>query len=761
MFNKKKLSASVQAVVLSVPAALLLPMADAVAEGRNNELLEEVVVTARKRQESLSDVPISVSAFSGAQLEALGVENSGDIALAIPNLSWNTEFGRASPQVYMRGIGTNNFAPVNQGPVAIYQDGVIIGPNIVQGFAAFDLERVEVLKGPQGTLFGRNSTAGLVNFVSKAPVIESGQSGYVSVEVGDWGTTNIEGAVGFDISEKWAARISGVSNNSDGEYTNLNPEAEANAGGADDYSIRAQFLYDNGSNFNALFNLHRSEADPDVPPFKVAGVGGPASCATEVVFGQCATAFGFIDNPDFHVTSHQDDSENTDNTGGFAKLKYTFDNDLQLSSTTAYDKASIRRLDDVDESPANDEWDHYAVDFEWFSQEFLFSGESDAVNWHAGLYYYEEENEGILVFDFPTDDSVFGAGTGFGVGNFLATDTKTYALFGQAVWTLSDTVRLTTGLRFNKEDKDIDFLGFTNRTDPNRDTIYRSIDDIDLSDGITEPFADSSSENNVSGRISIDFTVNDNILLFGGFARGFKGGDVNGAATTASGAGIVDSETLDVIEFGMKGTFLDGAMRANAAVFFQDYQDQQVAVILPGTTAAGDPSFQNAASSKFPGIEADITWALSDDFTLLASVGYVDAEFDDYEFDGGDFSGNRVPLVSKIESWVMGQYNIPLKNEGTFTLQADASYQSDQFFTPQNGQFPEAAALFEDDLTLLNASFKYEAPNGNWSAKLFVKNLTDKQYLTSGFAIENFIAAAKPGPGRYTGVSFTVNFDAQ
>lgn len=759
MFGKSTLDMSVRVAVCSL-AVCSVSIASSSAFAKN-VLLEEITVTARKTEENLSDVPIAVSAFSGEQLEAMGVENSGDIALSVPNLTWNTEFGRASPQIYMRGVGTNNFAPINQGPVAVYQDGVFIGPNIVQGFAAFDLERMEALKGPQGTLFGRNSTGGLINFVSKKPTIGAGTTGYARLELGDWGTTNIEGAAGFDISENWAARIAGVSNKSDGEFTNNNPDADSEAGGTSDYSIRAQLLYDNQENLTVLLNLHRSFADPDVTPFKVAGRFGPASCASNVVVGQCQTAFGYADDPDLHTTNHQDDLEETENTGGFLKINYDF-GEITLTSVTAFDEASIARLDDVDESPASDEWDHYTSDFEWMSQELILSGDNDLLSWHTGVYYYKEENEGLLVFDFPTDDTVYGPGTGFGVGNYIETETTSYAAFAQGVWSLSNTLRLTTGIRWTNEDKDIPiYMGYTNRTDPNQDTLYRHLSDIDLVGGAAINFttSDSAEEDNISGRISLDYQFNEDVLLYVSAARGFKGGDINGAAVAfAEAAQIVDAETIDAFELGFKGTFLDGNLKANAAVFYMDYQDQQVTVILPGDTAAGEPAFQNAANSELPGFEFDITWAVSEQLTLIGSFGYVDASFEEYDFEGGSFTDNRVPLVSEVEAYAMAQYDIPLSNGGYITLQADASYQSDQFFTVQNDADVESAALYEDALTLFNTSIKYTSPDDRWNVKLFAKNAGDKQYLTSGFGIDGFISAAKPGPGRYVGLSLTVNF---
>lgn len=740
---------------------------------RGNIFKNEIVVTARKNEENLQDVPIAVSAFSGEQLEALGVIGSGDVAALVPNLTWNTEFGRASPQVYLRGVGSNNFAPTNAGPVAIYQDGVVIGPNIVQGFAAFDLARVEVLKGPQGTLFGRNSTGGLVNFISTRPEIGGGADGYVSAEVGDFGTFNFKGAATLQVSENVAARVAFISNNSGGEYTNVNPGASSDdAGGTSDYSGRLQVLYDNQSDFSLLLNVHGSFANPDVTPQVVGGTFGPASCATNVVFGTCQSAFGFA-TPGLKTTAKQDDQEEVENIGGFVELKYDF-GDVALTWLTGYDESSLRRLDDVDESPASDEFDHYVQDFDTFSTEVRLSSQSDLIDWHVGGYYYKQNSAGLLVFDFPTDDSVFGPGTGFGVGNLTAIKTESFAGFAQGVWKIGDSFRITTGMRYTTEKIDVPvYIGFTNVTDPGQNTLYKNASEINIAGGITE--FDISTDidpatgklydrterfNRLTGQFSLDYRVSDSTLIYASYSRGFKGGDVNGVAVGTIGAtAIARPETVDSYEIGFKGDFSDIDLKVNAAAFYLNYTDQQQAVILAGSTAAGEPQLTNTKGATIPGFELDFVWTPSSNFTLLGALGYIDATFGEFNTTDGDLTGNRVPLVSEVQASLVAKYDVFLANDGTLSMQVDGSYQSSQFFTPQNDLFPEVAALREDGYALANASITYTAPDDAWSIKGFVRNLADKEYLVSGFGIPGFISSAKPGVGRYFGGALTVNFN--
>ena len=508
--------------------------------------IEEVIVTSRKVTESMQDVPIAVSAFSASLMNDLGMSESADIALFTPNFTWHTEFGRASPQPYMRGIGTNNFAPINNGPIAVYQDNVFIGPNIAQGFSTFDVERVEVLKGPQGTLYGRNSTGGLINFISQKPIVGGGLQGYVSGEVGSFDTRNLEGALGFDLGDTAAARISFLQAKNDGAFDNVNPESNGEAGAIDDIALRAQLMFEPTDALAILTNVHYGKAEPDTAPFKNIGLQDPDgpnadplypffpdTCPNPGLGSGCTDLYsGFVDNADIYKTTKADDEEVVETLGAFLQIDYDINDLLSLHSLTSYDEAEIERWDDVDDGSIGVENDYYADEFEWFSQELRLSGVGDDSNWHVGAYYYNETAEGVQIWTNP----IFGNGE----GNEHEVETTSYALFGQYGFNINDSWRFTGGLRWTYEEKDVQlYNGFMPLIDnPGNDgdgSLYSfeelmSKGGIDEGHGVTVGHANSADWDEVTGRLSLDYSTENGNLIYFSLSRGFKGGDVNGAA---------------------------------------------------------------------------------------------------------------------------------------------------------------------------------------------------------------------------------------
>ncbi len=746
-------------------------------------LLGDVVVTARKRQEPLQLIPIAINAFSGEVMQELGVQNAGDVALLTPNFTWNTEFGNASPQPYLRGIGTNNFSPINNGPIAVYQDNVFIGPNIAQGFATFDVQRAEVLKGPQGTLYGRNSTGGLINFISVKPKIGGGTNGFVNVEGGQYGTFNFEGALGFETGGKSAARVSFVRNKNSGTWDNVNPNG-GNANVTSDLGVRLQWAANPSDKVSILFNAHLGKANPDTAPFKNIGLfqsDGVTPFANPGVGAGGATADfteSFVDERDYYTTSKGADFENVDTRGAFLQLDFDLNDDLTLHSLTSYDYAEIRRHDDVDDGSIGIEDDYYADDFNWFSQEVRLSG----AQWHLGGYFYNETAQGVQIWTNP----IFGNGE----GNVHDIATTSFALFGQYDYSINDKVSLSGGLRWSYEQKDVrrydGFMPLISSTANGGDGPLFSLDDvtIDQGHGITVGTPNKKDWNAITGRVSLDYKTDDGNLLYASISRGFKGGDVNGAAfldeyVASAGPGQsdicpgeeapgsarcaesvanfqrkivpVDPEFLNALEVGFKANLADNKLRINGALFYYDYQDQQntILVSVPGSGGPGTTTLENAASSKFPGADLEISYG-DNGWFFQTTFGWLDAEYDDF----GENTGNQISLTPKYQGSLLGRYSIPFENGGKFTLQADLSYQGKTYFQPTN-----IANLEQDPYSLLGARLSYTAPKENWSVAVFGRNLTGEEYLGSGFDVSVLgWLAVKPGPRRYFGASINYSF---
>ena len=794
--NPKKLAMVVSALV--VTQAALVPLASALE-------IEEIIVEARKREESMQDVPIAVSAFSGDMMNSLGVKNAGDIALFTPNFTWHTEFGMASPQPYLRGIGTNNFAPINNGPIAVYQDNVFVGPNIAQGFATFDIERAEVLKGPQGTLYGRNSTGGLINFISRKPEIGGGNTGYVKAELGRFETTNIEGAYGFELGDEAAGRVAFVRNLNKGTYRNTNSSAnEDETGNVDDFAIRAQFAFEPSDSFGILTNLHYGESNPDTTPFKNIGLQelnpdfatdgiNPDRCASPGLGSDCTDLFtGFVDNEGLHSTGKADDFEEVKAYGAFLQLDYDLSEELSLHSLTSYDYAQIRRWDDVDDGPIALEDDFYADDFDFWSQELRLSSTSANANWHIGLYYYNEQAEGVQIWTNP----IFGNGE----GNEHQVETTSYALFGQYDFNLTDNLRFGSGLRWTYEEKDIQkYNGFMPLVSEG-DGFLESLSDvtIDPGYGVTVGTPNAADWSEITGRLSLDYSTEDGNLLYVSLARGFKGGDVNGAAflddyVTSADRGAcapgdegprgpsdrcqssidafqgkvipVDPELLDSFEIGFKGDAMDGNLRLNAAAFYMIYKNQQNTVLQPNPIASSGPgvtSLSNAGRSEIPGIEFEITYTPSDVWYLQFNLGVLDPKYEEFKSPiagGDDFSGNQISLTPKRSASALVRYDQALDSGAVIAYQVDVSYQSKTYFQPGNSDAQVYELLSQDAYSLWGARVSYSAPDDRWVVALHAKNLTDEEYFGSGFDVSSLgWLALKPGAQRYLGLSMNYNF---
>lgn len=761
--------------------------------------IEEITVTARKRDESLQDVPIAVSAFSGDFIETLGFKESGDIALFVPNFTWHTEFGRASPQPYLRGIGTNNFNPINNGPIAIYQDNVFIGPNVAQGFATFDIQRVEVLKGPQGSLYGRNSTGGLINFISVRPEIGGGSSGYVRTEIGRYETFGLDGAWGFDLGDSAAARISVLREVNSGSFDNVNPVSSGEAGTVDDLAWRAQMLFDAGGRTQVLLNAHYGESDTDVTPFKNIGLQAvnpdfatdginPDPCPNPRLGANCTDLFtGFVDHPDIFTTTKADDSEYVETAGVFVQVDHDLTDNLSLHSISSYDKADFARYDDVDDGAIGLENDYFANEFEWFSEELRLSGTSARSDWQVGLYYYKEQTDGVQMWTNP----VFGNGE----GNEHDVETTSYALFGNYGRSISDRLRFTGGLRWTYEEKDVKkYNGFMpiivnpgNLGDGNLFSLAELMakGGIDTGHGITVGNPNKKDWDELSGRLSIDYTTAEGHLIYASISRGFKGGDVNGSAfldeyVTSDGAGgslicpgeeapgtarcsdsvaafqtkivPVDPEVLDAVEVGFKGDLVDGNLRLNGAVFYYDYQDQQNTILapVPGVAGPGTTRLENAARSKFPGAEVEVIATPSNSWLLQVNAGWLDAKYDEF----GDNSGNQISLTPEWQFSALGRYNLELAGGANIAFQTSFFWQSETFFQPTN-----VAVLEEGSYGLWGARLSYTSGDGRFNVALYGRNLANKEYFGSGFDVSALgYMAVKPGAPRYVGLTAAYNF---
>jgi iron complex outermembrane receptor protein len=706
--------------------------------------LEEVLVTATRRQESTQDIPISVTAFSADAIEELGFSQSFDVASQVPNFEFMGEVSSTVPFIFLRGIGNTSFFASSINPVAMYVDSVYLGQNITQGFQLFDLERVEVLRGPQGTLFGRNTTAGLVHFLTRRPSVEDGLNMRGEVKGGDYGRLDVEGAVGFPLGDQAAVRVAAIQQMGSGEYDNANPFRDVDEfGDVDMRSMRGQLLWAPNSDIDILIRGHwgedNSEINADKPGYIISPFGVP-NCPPGAVSGAlnngCSDPFGIglTVDPDFDdVQFTFDPYQEVDTWGVAGELNWQF-GDYTLTSLTAFNSADQRRFEDDDANILAFLSDTFLADTDFFSQEVRLTSNLDGrFNWILGAYYYTDELDSALHFN--NRDLGPPPGTGIpvpvGIAQRIHQETDSWSVFGEVTYELIERLTARAGLRLTDDERKVDINSFFMNGLLIPTTTWIDYDQADAAFlfPLILPTELEDSWFEWSGRLAVDYAIDDDRMVYFSASRGFKGGEFNGGALLdISEATIADPEFMNSFELGYKGTHLDGTLQTNVTGFFMQYDDQQV--LISGATPFGLlPSLQNAAKSNIKGVELEVQWRPNDSWFLLLGGAYLDARFDEFLDPalGVDRADNRLAHAPEWNLNGVVRYTQPI-GAGTAAAQIDWNWQDDQFFTVEN-----LDSLREDDYAVVNARASYRFWDDRVELALIVRNIFDEEYKVTGF----------------------------
>lgn len=708
--------------------------------------LEEIVVTAQKREQSLQDVGIAISAFDGETMEAMGVVNSNEIAAKTPNLNIMSPAGEGGVvSVFIRGIGLNDFALNNTGPVGFYVDDSAIGSSNGQLTTLFDIARVEVLKGPQGTLFGRNTTGGALNIVSNKPTDEFEAS--VKLSAGNYGYLKTEGMVSGSLTDTVNARLALVNYTSDGymENTSTGDEVEK-----ENFAGRLLFDITPSDDLSVLVNIHGSRNDSD------------------------SDLYGLTSDSDFYEGTYgdKDYTINVDTLGGSIKAEYDINDSLSLTSITSYDDLSKRHNEEGDMTPLELIEFQFNVDTHTFAQELRLNGDTDGMHWVAGLYYLTETtnwNTTSFSGDLPLDPINFPAGPflgeSLGEGHQELT---TQAIFGQVEYELAEDWTLTVGGRYTQLDVEIDY----STSIPSFALYTPFLSAVDYSDDLTnEEF---------SGKVALNYFANEDVMYYGSITRGFKGGGFNGGAGADLANYVAtaeyDPEILTAYELGLKSTLLDGTMRLNAALFYYDYEDAQVFnSIADPITDLPRTSIENAKSLELYGLDLDVTWQPTEALFIQAGVGYTHSEFDDFDLTvplvsgtgSTDLSGETPQNTPEWSATVLANYTWTLGDNGLLMAQIDGTYQSEVFFS--NGTIvtagdPSSYDRNEDigqaGYSLWNARLAWFDSSEQIEVALWGKNLGDKEYASYMFELTDVVGGDQVmrGTPRTYGVDVKYNF---
>lgn len=710
--------------------------------------LDEIIVTAQRRTEVASRVPVTISVLTGDTLTDAGVTNVSDVARLAPGLQIKTTFADSSPIIFLRGVGINDFNANAGSGVAVYLDDVYQGLSIGRLFQFFDVERVEVLKGPQGTLFGRNATGGAISIVSRKPTTE--WKGYGNLEYGRYNEADVEAGVGGPVlGDKIGIRVSGRYNRRDGIV--LNRITGLRDGGKRDRlalrglidfapSDRVSLLLNvNGGRSNSAGGLQHRSLIPADSRFADprAGLCAPAFWNTS----SCTDVLGYSDTDD-DIRAADYDAPQVERVRTFG-ASATLNVDLGAATLTAIGAYAFSKrfaLTDEDSSPNAIVHGTYDDRGRQWSQEVrLTSADSGPTQWVIGGFHYRETLRSNSAFDVggsfrplfeaagfpggfvPFDQIDAAGGVAFFARYPYAQRTESWAAFGQVQQELTPELRATAGVRWSRDVIRFDYRSFyvepavSNRPIPTDAAID-----------------DRTRSSKVSWRGALDYTPREGSLLYASVSTGYNSGGFNGGLQYfRSELAPFRPETLTAYEIGTKLSLLDRRLRIEASAFQYDYKDLQVFTLLSGGVPVAVK--RNAASARIRGAEASAVARFARGLDLSVGGSFLDARYGRFVDETGDFSGNRLTGAPRWSGQSAIDWTIDLADENAVRLRVDASVQSRVFFDTTN-----ARRLTQGAYGLVNARAGWQFARGRYELYVWGRNLTGAKFAADIISLQDF-----------------------
>lgn len=770
--------------------------------------LEEVVVTAQKREQGANDVGIAINTFTGEQIRELGILSADDIAMYTPGVTVNETAATGVPLYTIRGVGFQDYSTAASSTVGLYFDEVAMPYTVMTRGLLFDTNRVEILKGPQGDLYGRNTTAGQINFISNSPT-ENFEAG-VTASIGSYQATDIEAFVSGPLGDSSRGRLAAryVKSNEGWQKSTVGNDE---LGRDDVMALRGIVETDHTEALSTKLIISyvddQSENTANTA-YDGRDIGLGQFIAPHLPLDQYVIPGGanFGETPPFYSSGDNERAGWTNSytspiTGRTFDLRPQRDNqatnialriDWDLGSTTL---TSISGYSDFQREEAND-WDggYYndssninTTDLEVFSQELRLSGESDNMTWVAGVYYsYDDMDE---YYHYFMSDSVYAlASIPFGVGLFapnpiLELDTKyqqeteSAAVFGHVEYDLTPELSLVLGARYTNETRD--WTGCTYVADDGSLGLFLNnvfglagspfelgpgdcgtINDIGGFDPSFNPYTDSIDTSRATGKIGLDWKPSDDVLVYGSISNGFKSGGFNGANSNTTTQLIpYEEEVLTAYEVGTKATLLDGRMQLNAAVFYYDYQDKQeqdAAVTLVGNISG----LTNVDESEITGAELEITWQPVSGLTLAGNAAWLDSEVKEWQAVSRaessypnnivyyDASGQDLAMTPDLSYTLFARYEFAVGDNLVMDVSADINYTGETTGGPR----PEDAT---EDYSVANARIGLGSSDGSWRVMGWVRNLADEDYYPSAYGGGNGPYVRTYGMPRTVGVTLS------
>lgn len=736
--QKHKLTAVLAATtyLFALPVVVRAQAADqstGQSAGRADGGLGEIVVTAQRRQQNVQDVPIAITAVTGEALRDSGVRDPRDLTLLVPSLSMQAGTAASTTSLFIRGVGIGDFNSNTTGAVGVYVDDVFLGANAGKLFNVFDSEGIEVLKGPQGTLYGRNTTAGAIRFSSRKPT--DTLSGDVSALYGRFNEVRIEGGVGGPIAgDVLTARISGLYHRNDG--TTFNRVTGHRVNNINLWAGRGILDFKPDADTLVRLTVHGGANNGGARQFQHRGqgvdfFGDPAFLPD----GTPTDGFGYADTDgDPYAGDYDVEGKERIRVFGASLLgQFTFGG-VQLTSITAYEQVNRATLEDTDASPNQVITAYYEDRPRQFSQELrLQSVGENTFNWIVGGFYFHDNLKTDSAFDLLRglrDPSAplegFDPANSLGLLRYPYTQkTDSYAVFGQGDYKLTDRLTATLGLRYSHDRIGMKFaslfdaLGTVNPRKAFSDVAVPLID-----------FNESKGFNDLSWRAALNYKV-DNALIYASFSKGYNsGGFAGGASTDAAQLTPFGSERLYAYEVGFKTDLFDRHLRFNASGFYYDYRDLQVFIFdLSGPVPVQRKL--NAGNARIYGLEAEITAVPVRNLELFTAFTLMDSKYKTFTALGGaSLAGNRLVNAPEFAGAAGIRLTVPMANGSEVRAKVDGTYTSSFFLYPDNLEANKVKGY-----GLLNARVGWAAPGGRYEIALWGKNLTKTEYITGIFPI--------------------------
>lgn len=749
VFKKTSLALCVNAAIFASVASV---SGSAIAQ-ENAEVvgIEVIEVTARKRTENVKDVPISVSALTPKKLEVLGSSGMDvrSLSAKVPSLLIESSFGRTFPRFYIRGLGNTDFDLLASQPVSLIYDDVVLENALTKGMPMFDIERVEVLRGPQGTLFGRNTPAGIVKVQSKKPTQDFDAT--VSGSYGSFGSTDFRLAVGGGLTDTLSARFSLLQQDRDDWIDNKAPgfEQKDQLGGYGETAARLQLLWEPNDEFSALFNYHFRDAEADARIFR-ANIIKPGTN-------------DLIDDFDRETVFHDAavrNNQTVDMKGASLKIEYDFGSHT-LTSITGHESAEMFSVGDIDGGygaaflpdymgpgfiPFPSETGAKMPDHKQSTQEIrIASNDLGDFDYQFGFFLFDED---LTINNLSFDTLANGAANGLAIQNM---ETTAWAVFASLDYQISDKLSINGGLRYSDDERKWD---------------GELVQSPFGAPGFTE--SNDVEDSQVSGDFSASYVLNDETNIYARIARGYRAPSIQGRSLLFSAnSTTADSETVDSIETGFKSVFLENTARVDGSVYYYVVKDQQLTAVGGTGNVA---SLLNADKSVGYGFELDSEYFVTPDLVIAGSVSYNHTELKDstvavpgcgggctvtdpLNADGlAIIDGNSLPQSPEWISNISARWTKEI-SDGELYFYTDWSYRSEvNFFLYESTEF-KGDALLEGGVRV---GYEWFGDDAEYEVALFGRNITDEEQLTGAIDFNNLTGYVNEP--RFWGVEFKANF---